>query len=482
MPLTPNQQIGPYTLIRPLGEGGFGVVWLAERRGLITTQVALKMPRDRSDAIVQEVTQEAQVWQQASGHPNVLPVIECAIYDGHVVIVSEYVADGTLADWFARCEGRATPIEEAVRITDGILAGLEHLHRLEITHRDLKPANVMLQGNMPRLTDFGLARGKAIGQTQSITGSLHYMAPEMFSGDYSPQSDLWAAGVILYELLTGRLPFPQERVEMLIPAIVGSEPAAMPAAIPAGLRRVVERALVKKPEGRWRSAAEMRAALVAGVSEAVSTPPSEHAARRERVALLYKRDAEPDERVLRLLEESLESRGHAVFIDQHLAVGIEWAREIERQIRDADAVVPLISAASIQSEMLAYELKIAQEALLREGKPRLLPVRVRFAGRLSGELGEILNRVHYASWSGPEDDGRLTAEIGAAVERTAQPAAAAPAPKPMEAVGGAVNLDSSYWIVRPTEMQFRDAIARGDSIVLLKGARQMGKTSLLARG
>ena len=100
--LTPNQAIGPYTLIRPLGQGAFGVVWLAERRGLITTQVALKIPRDRSDFIVEEVTQEAQVWQQASGHPNVLPVIECALYDGHVVIVSEYVSEGNLEEWLAR--------------------------------------------------------------------------------------------------------------------------------------------------------------------------------------------------------------------------------------------------------------------------------------------------------------------------------------------------------------------------------------------
>src|SRR3954447_90174 len=139
--LTPNQTIGPYTLIRPLGQGAFGVVWLAERRGLITTQVALKIPRDRSDLIVEEVTQEAQVWQQASGHPNVLPVIECALYDGYVVIVSEYVADGTLEEWLAREGGKASCIDEAVQIVSGILAGLEHLHRQQIIHRDLKPAN-----------------------------------------------------------------------------------------------------------------------------------------------------------------------------------------------------------------------------------------------------------------------------------------------------------------------------------------------------
>ena len=133
--LTPNQTIGPYTLVRALGQGTFGVVWLAERRGLITTQVALKIPRDTSVFIVSEVTQEAQVWQQASGHPNVLPVIECALYDGHIVIVTEYVADGTLREWMARNGGKPASVEEAVHFAGGILAGLEHLHRQQIIDR-----------------------------------------------------------------------------------------------------------------------------------------------------------------------------------------------------------------------------------------------------------------------------------------------------------------------------------------------------------
>ncbi len=487
--LTPNQTIGPYTLIRPLGQGAFGVVWLAERRGLITTQVALKVPRDRSDFIVEDVIQEAQVWQQASGHPNVLPVIECALYDGHVVIVSEFVAEGTLDEWLAKQGGKAASVEEAVGVVAGVLAGLEHLHRQQIIHRDLKPANVMLQGNMPRLTDFGLARGKAIGQTQHITGTLHYMAPEMFSGDYSPQSDLWAAGVILYELLTGKLPFPQERLEMLIPAIVTAEPPAIPDVVAPAMQQVVARALRKNPDERFASAAEMRAAMLSAATGDASPRPvapdhsgsDSYPTDPSRIVILYKRDAQPDGQVLLLLEKELFKRGYHVFVDRHLTVGIQWAKEIEHQIRTAEAVIPLLSATSVQSEMLAYELKIGQETFQRKGRPHLLPVRIDYTEPLSGELADILNPIKYTAWQSSQDDRRLVEEILLGLENQQTSSEIVPT-QPMEAIGGAVNLDSHYWIVRPTEALFRQAIARHDSIVLLKGARQMGKTSLLARG
>jgi hypothetical protein len=199
-----------------------------------------------------------------------------------------------------------------------------------------------------------------------------------------------------------------------------------------------------------------------------------------RVVILYKRGAEPDSRLLLRLERELKRRDVYVFIDRHLVVGVQWAQEIEQQIRSADAVVALLSESSVQSEMLAYELKIAHEAQLRTGRPRLFPVRVCFQAPLSGELSETLDPIQYAMWNSPDDDLALIDQIMRALEEPAvhhnEPA------QSLEAVGGAVNLESHFWIVRPTEQVFRQAIARHDSIVLLKGARQMGKTSLLARG
>src|SRR4029079_1070965 len=105
--------------------------------------------------------------------------------------------------------GAAPSIDKAVRMTSGILAGLEHLHTKRIVHRDLKPANILLQGETPRLADFGIARVlKSTAHTGSIAGTPCYMAPEAFDGDRSEQSDMWSTGVILYRLLSGRLPFP----------------------------------------------------------------------------------------------------------------------------------------------------------------------------------------------------------------------------------------------------------------------------------
>jgi class 3 adenylate cyclase len=201
-----------------------------------------------------------------------------------------------------------------------------------------------------------------------------------------------------------------------------------------------------------------------------------------RVALLYKRLAEPDEHLILLLEAALKEQGHQVFVDRHLAVGMAWAQEIDRQIRAADAVVPLLSEASVQSEMMSHEVETAHEAAQQQrGRPRLLPVRVSYTAPLPEAMAAILDPLEYGLWEGPADDERLAAQIVAAL-RNPPPAAAAVAPETLEPVGGAVSLDSTFYVVRPQDEAFRAAMARQDSIVLVKGARQMGKTSLLARG
>src|SRR5688572_20892049 len=150
-----DQQIGNYLLIKRLGRGGFGEVWLAERRTkFVTTKVAVKLPLD--EQVNHEVIkQEAELWERASGHPNVLPIIDADEYDGQIVIVSEYAPDGSLELFLEKTSGML-PRENAVELTIGILSGLEFLHSRQIIHRDVKPANILLQGGIPRLTDFGI--------------------------------------------------------------------------------------------------------------------------------------------------------------------------------------------------------------------------------------------------------------------------------------------------------------------------------------
>jgi hypothetical protein len=197
------------------------------------------------------------------------------------------------------------------------------------------------------------------------------------------------------------------------------------------------------------------------------------------VALLYKRNAHPDEEILNLLERGLRQRGHQVFVDRHLQVGMQWAREIEQRVSNAYAVIALLSPSAVTSEMLAYELEIAQEAAKKKGTPRILPVRINFDSPLPPPLAAVLDGIQYASWGTSRDNESLVAQIAESLRCPQKPYSWH---LKLEAVGGAVPLDSKFYIVRPTDKDFSEAIARRDSIVLIKGARQMGKTSLMARG
>jgi hypothetical protein len=256
-----ERRLGPYRLLDQIGRGSFGVVWLAEKQSSITTtRFALKLPRDE-DIDFDAFKREADIWVQASGHPNVLPLIDADVYDGQAVIVSEYAPDGSLEDWRARHGGRAPSAEAACEIIEGVLAGLDHLHGRRIIHRDLKPDNILLQRDTPRLTDFGISRVLRSSShfTKNISGTFVYMAPEAFDGKRDERTDIWAVGVILYELLAGRLPYDQQDTTSLIGAIVRHDPPPLPEGlVPEALRRVVMKALERDPTKRYASAAEMR--------------------------------------------------------------------------------------------------------------------------------------------------------------------------------------------------------------------------------
>ncbi|HEX8652568.1 MAG TPA: serine/threonine-protein kinase [Pyrinomonadaceae bacterium] len=254
-----QNKIGSYTLISQIGRGGFGVVWLAEKRTAIaTTRFALKLARDE-DVDIEAFKHEAVIWAQVSGHPNVLPIIEADIYDGQAVIVSEYAPGGSLQDWLKKHGGRAPSIEAAVEMATEILDGLEYLHEQRIIHRDLKPDNILLQRETPRLADFGIARVIKTGSySQNLSGTFAYMAPEAFDGKRNEQTDVWSVGVILYQMLAGRLPYDQPDIVSLVGAIVHHDPPPLPDSIPDSLRSAVMRALKRDTAERYQSAAEMR--------------------------------------------------------------------------------------------------------------------------------------------------------------------------------------------------------------------------------
>jgi hypothetical protein len=257
-----NDRIGPYQLINKLGAGGFGEVWLAQDfSGSSPREVAVKTPLD-AEIDLDALLQVATLWARATGHLNVLEFLAARVFDGQVVLVSEYAPDGSLKDWLRRNGGRAPSVGAAVEMALGILAGLEHLHARSIIHRDIKPENVLLQGATPRLADFGISRVlKSTAKNTFIAGTPHYMAPEAFNRKRNQQADLWSVGVMLYQMLSGRLPFDGDDMAEIYGAILNEEPDPLPAAVPEWLRQVVAKTLAKEPERRYQSAQEMREAL-----------------------------------------------------------------------------------------------------------------------------------------------------------------------------------------------------------------------------
>ena len=261
-----GQKFGQYILISKLARGGFGEVWLAEKQSqLLTRKFAVKLPRD-GEFDFDAVRRETELWEQATGHPNVLPLVDADIEDGQVFIVSEYIEGGSLADRL-RKDGKI-PIAEAVEIVIGVLRGLEYLHSKNIIHRDIKPANILMQNGTPRLADFGLSRAvESTMVSSNIVGTQPYMSPESFEGVRSVQTDIWAVGVLLYHLLTGEVPFQLGQPSEIMYAVLTKEPAPLPEEIPQPLQQIIFKALEKdrelngKPPKRYQSAATMRADL-----------------------------------------------------------------------------------------------------------------------------------------------------------------------------------------------------------------------------
>lgn len=253
--------IGPYTLIKKLGLGGMGEVWLAENRAkFATTKVAVKLPLDEQiDHSL--IEQEAQLWAKASGHPNILPIIEANEYDGQIVIVSEYSPDGSLKQ-LLNDNGGKLPIEQTVEITIGILKGLAFLHSKGIIHRDLKPDNVLMQGETPRLADFGISSViKSTIHATTNAGTPYYMSPEAFKRERTVQTDIWSIGVMLYQMLKGECPFTGNNIAEIYDAIREEEPPPLPDEIPPILQAIVIKSLAKSPTERYQTADELRKEL-----------------------------------------------------------------------------------------------------------------------------------------------------------------------------------------------------------------------------
>jgi serine/threonine protein kinase/Tfp pilus assembly protein PilF len=273
--------ISHYKILEKLGEGGMGVVYKAEDTRL-KRSVALKfLPSAVSDdAARKRFVQEAQA-ASSLDHPNICSIHEVdETPDGRLFIVMPCYEGETLQ---ARIERGPMDIPEALSIMTQVVSGLSKAHERGIVHRDMKPANIFVtRGGLVKIVDFGIAKlsGRTeVTRTGETPGTAAYMSPEQLRGeDADRRSDIWAIGVILYELLAGRRPFAGAYDYAIVYAVMNEEPkqpSVFRRDLPADLERVVLKAMAKSPAERYQDAESLVAALEAcAPSVADAAPPS----------------------------------------------------------------------------------------------------------------------------------------------------------------------------------------------------------------
>lgn len=256
--------IGPYHLEKYVDKGSFGEVYVAKKKTSAgfrkTVAVKILFP----NANVREVRKEIRNWQEVDQHNNVLSILNADQYDGEFVIESEYVSKGSLQDLLDN-KGRLR-LDEVVEITLGILEGLEHLQAKRIVHQDLKPANILMGDNGPLIADFGASRlltSLDPGVTDRINGTPCYMAPEAFNKVRNRITDIWSVGVILYQFVSGKLPFDptNETATSFALKVANTSPIPLTDDVPQSLQSIISKALCKNPARRYQTATEMLRAL-----------------------------------------------------------------------------------------------------------------------------------------------------------------------------------------------------------------------------
>ena len=265
----PGDSLGPYRITRVIGRGRMGIVFEGTADGedpvavkVVTTELS------QDDVFVRRFKREVRAAQKIS-HPNVVPVLAHGEDGGLPYLVQRLIPGGSLADRLA-VRG---PLElgYTVELLGAAAAGIDALHAAGLVHRDIKPANILLDGDTPYVSDFGLAKDS---QASNLTrpgqalGSLDYMSPEQIRGeDVSPATDVYALGCVMWECLTGAPPFGGRPSMRVLFAHLQEPPpdlTALRADVDPAIARAVTRALEKEPEDRPHSASE----YVAGVSRA----------------------------------------------------------------------------------------------------------------------------------------------------------------------------------------------------------------------
>jgi serine/threonine protein kinase len=276
MPLLAGARFGAYEIAARLGAGGMGEVWRA-RDPRLEREVALKVllaSAVSDDTARLRLEREARMAAQLN-HPSVCTIYEVGEAEGQTYIAMELVSGQTLAE---RLSGGGMAVEDMVRLGQQMADALAHAHEHGVVHRDFKAANVIVTPEgRAKVLDFGLAKpllGKDLEATTltraslteegAVVGTLAYMAPEQLRGrPADARSDVWALGVVFYEMAAGARPFAGQTGFELSSAILNQAPRPLPAGVPPPLATIIERCLAKEPAQRYQRTGEVRSALEA---------------------------------------------------------------------------------------------------------------------------------------------------------------------------------------------------------------------------
>src|SRR3954447_8090548 len=279
--LAPGTIVGGYRIESVAGRGGMGVVYRATQLRLNRT-VALKVIADElaEDSGFRERFDHESEIAASIDHPNILPVYEAGDHDGMLYLSMRFV-EGTDLKALIRAQGRL-PAARATHILAQVADALDAAHARGLVHRDIKPANILIgSGDRTFLTDFGLTKHaesvSGLTKTGTWVGTADYVAPEQVQGQHvDARTDVYSLGCVLFETLTGEIPYPRPTEIAKIYAHLQEEPPAVDWAalgVPAAMDAVVRRALAKDPAARYQSAGDLgRAAQAAAEQRSVAEP------------------------------------------------------------------------------------------------------------------------------------------------------------------------------------------------------------------
>lgn len=482
-----------YTLKEVIERGGYGIVYLAlDQKFEPAVPRALKflrLTRDTADWRWQRFLEESSSLASMN-HPGLVTVMDRSVHDGFLYFVMEFLGRRTLRSILKEYQN-GLPLAQAVRIIKQIGQALSAVHALRLYHCDLKPANVMLcpllgGGEHIKIIDFGIARltEPIRSENQNFpvpVGTLKYMAPEQFSvaadsSQITAATDIYAFTILAYELLTGRYPWDDQRA-LILPRDAQMIPAnSVRDELGPEVSEILRRGIADEPQDRYQDASEFVARLVMALDTKQSSPQLASVKARPAVrTLLVATDAVADQQAAEQFTGAIQRKGYAV-VHTDGAVGINVAQALEEELSGAQLVVALVSRESLDDQVWVT-LTTQAETLTRAKDGRLVFILL----EENVSIPQKWRHVECVKWHASITDA-LVAEILRGPPTPSTLVMTQIVRRSPEPPVGPLHPQHPLYIQRDADSIFLESVEGRQSILLVKGPRQFGKTSLLSRG